>query len=406
MININNNFFFEKKGFDLKNNKLFQSNFDKVKDHASKLYDEFLSKENEFLNSFSSSYQKNIRNLKDFVNKKNKKKVIIGLGGSSSGSKALSFFLNDDIIYLDNLDYGYLKNFFESRDLKEYYFFVISKSGNTFETLAILNLLIEESKKIINFNIYDSILIVTEDKKSILKTFADKYKIQSINHNSSIGGRFSVLSETGILPFVELNIKIEDGSEKFINLLKKEDEDLSPVINTAILATFMEEMKLNIYCNLIYNYRLKHFSYWFHQLHAESLGKNNKCMTPTTSICPKDHHSMVQLYLGGPKDKIFNIFSPQEENYFTSFGNHGFFNIENYKPYQLLEKQLLSVVEVFREKKIPHRIFTLKDNKNPINMIELFSFFLLETILLGKLMNVDVISQPEVELVKEKINKS
>jgi len=251
MININNNFFFEKKGFDLKNNKLFQSNFDKVKDHASKLYDEFLSKENEFLNSFSSSYQKNIRNLKDFVNKKNKKKVIIGLGGSSSGSKALSFFLNDDIIYLDNLDYGYLKNFFESRDLKEYYFFVISKSGNTFETLAILNLLIEESKKIINFNIYDSILIVTEDKKSILKTFADKYKIQSINHNSSIGGRFSVLSETGILPFVELNIKIEDGSEKFINLLKKEDEDLSPVINTAILATFMEEMKLNIYCNLI-----------------------------------------------------------------------------------------------------------------------------------------------------------
>ena len=406
MININNNFFFEKKGFDLKNNKLFQSNFDKAKDYASKLHDEYLSKENQFLNSFSSSYQKDIRNLKDFVNTKNKKKVIIGLGGSSSGAKALSFFLHDDIIYLDNLDYNYLQYFFKSRDLKEYYFFVISKSGNTFETLAILNLLIEESKKILNFNIYDSILIVTEDKKNILRTFADKYKIQLINHNPSIGGRFSVLSETGILPFVELNIKIEEGSEKFINLLKKEDEDLSPVFNTAILATIMEKMKLNIYCNLIYNYRLKHFSYWFHQLHAESLGKNNKCMTPTTSICPKDHHSMMQLYLGGPKDKMFNIFSPQEENYFISFGNYGFFNIENYKPYKLLEKQFLSVIEVFREKKIPHRIFTLKDNKNPINMIELFSFFLLETILLGKLMNVDVISQPEVELVKEKINKS
>ena len=403
MISFDNSFFLDPSFLNLNNDKIFIENLKRSEEKSNALINEFKTNENEILQSFTGSYQDKIRNIRQTIKLKNKKKVVIGLGGSSSGAKALSFFLNDDVVYFDNLDLNYLKNFFKNNDISNFVFFIISKSGDTFETLAILNLLIQESKKA-NYDILNSLVIITEEKESYLKTFASENKIQFVPHNPKIGGRFSILSETGMLPFLETNFKVEDGSEKFINLLAQKHE-LSPTLNVAILVTCMEKYNLNIYCNLIYNYRLKHFSYWFHQLHAESLGKSGKGLTPITSICPKDHHSMMQLYLDGPRDKIFNIFSPPDEEYYDNFEKVGF-NIENYTPSGLLYKQFTSVIDVFRERKIPHRVISLEDHKNPLNLIELFSYFLLETILLGMVMNLDPYDQPAVQDIKDKIFKN
>ena len=403
MISFDNSFFLDTSFLNLNNDKIFIENLKRSEEKSNALINEFKTNENEILQSFTGSYQDKIRNIRQTIKLKNKKKVVIGLGGSSSGAKALSFFLNDDVVYFDNLDLNYLKNFFKNNDISNFVFFIISKSGDTFETLAILNLLIQESKKA-NYDILNSLVIITEEKESYLKTFASENKIQFVPHNPKIGGRFSILSETGMLPFLETNFKVEDGSEKFINLLAQKHE-LSPTLNVAILVTCMEKYNLNIYCNLIYNYRLKHFSYWFHQLHAESLGKSGKGLTPITSICPKDHHSMMQLYLDGPRDKIFNIFSPPDEEYYDNFEKVGF-NIENYTPSGLLYKQFTSVIDVFRERKIPHRVISLEDHKNPLNLIELFSYFLLETILLGMVMNLDPYDQPAVQDIKDKIFKN
>ena len=405
MISFDNSFFFNRGGLDYNNNQNFKKNLSLAQKEASKLYNEFSQGKNEILSSFTSSYQEKIRKLKKEVDFKNKKKIVIGLGGSSSGAKALSFFLNDEIIYLDNLDYNYLKNFFKNKNLKNYFFFIISKSGDTFETLAILNLLLVESKKNNFHNIFEYMVIITEERQSILKSFSVKHNVSFIEHNPNIGGRFSILSETGMLPFLNNNIKVEDGSEKFIELLNDEKSPLSPTCNAAILLTNLQEMNLKIYCNLIYNYRLKHFSYWFHQLHAESLGKKGIGMTPITSICPKDHHSMMQLYLDGPRDKFFNIFSPPDEDFYKNFDLCGFYNIEHYSPRELLEKQFYSVIDIFYEKKIPHRVIKIQDHNNPINLIELFSFFLLETILLGKMIGVNPYDQPAVKLIKDKVFK-
>ncbi len=398
-------FFFNKNTFDFNNNKNFKKNFKLAQQNSEEILKEFSSGKNQILQSFTPKYQKKIRDINQDLELKGKKKAVIGIGGSSSGAKALSFFLKDDISYFDNLDLEFFKNFFQKNNLKDYTFFIISKSGDTFETLALLNLLIIESKKIKNFNIFDSMVIITENKKSILKSFSVKKKIKIIEHNPDIGGRFSILSETGMLPFVDLNLNVEDGSEKFINLLNV-DCDLSPTKNAAIILTCINEMNLSIYCNLIYNYRLKHFSYWFHQLHGESLGKSNNALTPTTSICPKDHHSMMQLYLGGPKNKFFNIFSPPDNNLYDSFSDEGFYNIENYTPNELLKVQYEAVVTVFSNKGIPHRKIEISDHQNPLNIIELFSYFLLETILLGKMMNINPYGQPEVQLLKDKVFKS
>ena len=317
----------------------------------------------------------------------------------------MSFFLNDDAIYFDNLDLEYFSNFFKKNKIQDYIFFIISKSGDTFETLALLDLLVQESHKIKNYNIFDSMVVITENKNSLLKEFVTKNKIQFVEHNPDIGGRFSILSETGMLPFIDLDIKVEEGSEKYLNLLGQEEE-ISPTLNTAILSTCIEKYKLSMYCNLIYNYRLKHFSYWFHQLHAESLGKNGKGLTPLTSICPKDHHSMMQLYLGGPKNKIFNIFSPPDEDHYNDFKIDEFHNIKSYSPSGLLNKQFESVIDVFCAQGIPHRVIKIRDHKNPLNLIELFSYFLLETILLGKILNIDPYGQPSVQLIKDKIFKN
>ena len=406
MIHLDNSFFFSKDGFDYKNNPLFKKNLEKSKNISSELLEEFDLGKNEILKSFTKNYQSKIRSLKYKINMKEKRKAVVGLGGSSSGAKALSFYLSDDIIFFDNIDYQYFSNFFKKNNLKDFFFFIISKSGDTFETLAILNILIGECKKDKSSNyLFDNMVVITEDKESILKKFSLKNKIKFIEHNPDIGGRFSILSETGMLPFLDLNLNVEEGSEKYINMLN-EDNDQSPTVNVAILLTLIKEMKLSIYCNLIYNYRLKHFSYWFHQLHAESLGKQGSGLTPTTSICPKDHHSMMQLYLDGPKNKLFNIFSPQDEDYVENFVSEGFYNIENFTPLGLLKKQYHSVIEVFKEKKIPYRVIEITDHKNPLNIIELFSFFILETILLGKTLGINPYDQPAVQLIKNKIFKS
>lgn len=402
MISFDNSFFYSESGLNLTQDQNFKKNLKLAKNKADELIEEFSTGQNEILKSFTSEYQKKIRDLKKTVDLRGKKKVVIGLGGSSSGAKALSFFMNDDIIYFDNLDFEFIKNFFLKNNIQDYFYFVISKSGDTFETLAILNLLIIESKKNKNYDIFKSMVILTENKESILKSYCNKKKIKFIEHNSKIGGRYSILSETGMIPFIDNDFKVEEGSEKFIKILN-EDNHLSPTNNIAIIFTILNQMNLGIYCNLIYNYRLKHFSYWFHQLHAESLGKNKFGMTPVTSICPKDHHSMMQLYLDGPRDKFFNLFSPPDETFYEKFGNEGFFNIEKYTPRSLLEAQFKSVVEVFSEKKIPHRIIQLHDHKNPLNLIELFAYFLLETILLGKMMGVNPYDQPAVQLIKKKI---
>lgn len=402
MITFDNSFFFEPNLLDFKSNVTFKKNLELSHLKSEELKNELRNSKNEILESFTSSYQKKIRDIKQRIKNRNKKKAVIGLGGSSSGAKALSFFMNDNVVFFDNLDLGYFFNFFKQNNIEDYIFFVISKSGDTFETLALLDLLIQESKKKKNYNILDSIIIITENKNSLLKVFAEKNKVQFVEHNPEIGGRFSILSETGMLPFIDLGIKVEDGSEKYLSLLGQE-VDNSPTLNVAILSTCIKKYNLAIYCNLIYNYRLKHFSYWFHQLHAESLGKNHNGLTPFTSICPKDHHSMMQLYLDGPKNKIFNIFSPPDENYYNEFQTEGFKNIKNFSPSGLLNKQFVSVIEVFKEQKIPHRVINIKDHKNPLNLIELFAYFLLETILLGKVLNIDPYGQPAVQLIKKKI---
>ena len=142
MISFDNSFFFLKNKFDFNHNKNFKENLTLANVKSEEISKEFYSGKNQILQSFTAKYQKKIKDLKQDLEFKGKKKAVIGIGGSSSGARALSFFMKDDISYFDNIDFEYFNNFFLKNNIRDYVFFIISKSGDTFETLALLNLLI------------------------------------------------------------------------------------------------------------------------------------------------------------------------------------------------------------------------------------------------------------------------
>ena len=150
------------------------------------------------------------------------------------------------------------------------------------------------------------------------------------------------------------------------------------------------------------------FGYWYQQLVAESLGKNNKGINPILSYEPKDHHSLLQLYLEGPKDKFFTFFNSKEKNNNFKFhkdiipNNMSFLKNKNLK--FIIDSQCKAVKRVFELKKIPFRQINL-DIKNEENFGEIITFFVLETILLSYLMKVNPFNQPAVEQVKIEVKK-
>ena len=391
-------------GYDLKKKDEYKKNLEKCIFASEKLSSEVEQKTNSIISSFELNYQKQIQIQKNKIKKK-KNKLIIGLGGSSAGAKAINGYLGDDFYFFDNYDPRYLSNFLQHNDLSDFIIYVISKSGNTFETLALFNLvyqhLLQKNKsQEINKNIY----FIIEENNNILFNFAKKNSIQVVFHNPNIGGRFSVFSETAMSLFDFSPNIIADNAARAVKKLKENnlEDSMNPAVNAAVLLSLKEINNLNFNINLLYEYSLKNFSYWFHQLFAESLGKNNIGLTPLTSICPKDHHSMMQLYLDGPKDKFFNIYAPSDEVYFKEFAKLELGPIEKKSPEKLIKSQFLGLVQTFREKKVPFKIIQMNHRQSfrLENILELLAYNILETIILGYAQNIDPYNQPAVEQIK------
>ena len=397
-------FFDGSLGYDLKKKTEYKKNLEKCILAGEKLNQEIEKKTNSIINSFLLSYQDKIKIKKEKISNK-KNKLIIGLGGSSAGAKAISTYVGHNLYFFDNFDPQYIFHFLQHHDLIDFNIYIISKSGNTFETLAIWNLVYQHlvEKNLVK-EIKNNIYIITEESDNILFNFAKKNSIKVISHNPSIGGRFSVFSETAMILFDIHSKIIDENTNKVIVKLKDNnlEDSLNPVVNAAILLSIKEIHNLNFNINLLYEYSLKNFSYWFHQLFAESLGKNKNALTPMTSICPKDHHSMMQLYIDGPRDKFFNIYEPSDVRCFDSFAKFGLGKIESKSPSNLLKSQYLGLVQTFREKKIPFKVIGMDHSQacRLENIIQLFSYNIFETIILGYAQNIDPYDQPAVEQIK------
>ena len=354
-----------------------------------------LKKNDEVVKSLSLnySYSFNIKKLKKFKNKKFFR--IIGIGGSILGAKAIYYFLKNKIkkkfVFVDNLTPKINHNI-----KKKYTNIVISKSGNTIETIINCNILLKKKEK----NIF-----ITENKINYLNELARSLKSEVIHHNNFIGGRYSVLSEVGMLPAELMGLKI--NKFKQLNFLVKNKIFLNNLIsNVSSILYFIKKKKFN---SIIINYdeKLENFLKWYQQLVAESLGKKSKGILPIISNMPKDNHSVMQLYLDGFKNNFYTFFYVKENasekiNNLKLFSKYKFLKNKNLD--NIIYAQKRATEKVFNKKKIPFRSFEI-NNRDEEVLGELFSFFILETILLGKVMKLNPFDQPEVELIKKETKK-
>ena len=367
--------------------KQFSKKFDKI----------FLEIKNDVKNThktcnvLNKNYKFNfsIQDLKQF--KKFKSIVIIGMGGSILGANAIyNFFLTKikkKIYFLDDLDESKILDLKKKEKFSKVLFIIISKSGNTVETLSnvfALNILKKNSKNII---------IISEKKKNSLFLLSKKLNLFHIEHNSNIGGRYSVLSEVGVIPAYLMGLNIFKLRSRLLVCLEKKNKVFIKN-NTIKLANLMKSNRFNNLIFLNYFPELDKFLSWSQQLIAESLGKKNKGFLPMASKAPKDHHSLLQLYLDGPKDKIFNIFSFEKK---TEGKINIFLNKKDFSNVKVAQKRAL--IKTFTKKNIPFREFKIKKINEEI-LGELFSFFIVETIIVGKLLNINPFNQPAVEQVK------
>ena len=351
----------------------------------------FLIKEkNQVIKSLDKSYKNNFNKKKLNKYKKSLNYRIIGMGGSSLGAQAIYDFLKNRIkknfLFIDNLQTS------QKIDKKTNFTnLVISKSGNTIETIVNTNILVKKKHK----NIF-----ITEKKDSYLYFLAEKLKADIIHHNNFIGGRYSVLSEVGMLP-AEL-MGLNSSKFKNLNLLIKNKVFFNSLIkNVGAILHFQKKRKFN---SIIINYdeKSENLFKWYQQLVAESLGKKKKGILPIISNMPRDNHSVMQLYLDGFKNNFFTFFYVNEKKS-EKVNNHFISSSLDYLKNKSLGKitlaQKKATENIFRKKNIPFRSFEIS-RRDEKSLGELFCFFILETILIGKALNLNPYDQPAVEMIK------
>jgi len=351
------------------------------------------------------SYAKRI--AKDYI-------YIVGIGGSSLGSKAIYTFLRTTqnfkkkLFFLDTIDPLRINYLLNLGNLKNSHFIVISKSGNTIEPISILKYIDTQ------INISRDNCSVIAGKNTSLWNFASENKLEKFIIPDDVGGRFSVFSPVGLMPLAIIGVDIQkllDGCKVVHESFFNKGEYFDLIINKA---RFLVENKSRFAMNIIFSYSsvFKDFNRWFVQLWAESLGKKNingtrQGLTPISLIGPDDQHSFLQLIMDGPRDKTVTFFKidnlkdesiiPNNER-FSSFALD-YLNDKSFN--ELINLQADSTYEaILHENDIPCDKITIT-SIDEINIAKLMYRFLLLTSSVGSFMQINTYDQPGVELGKE-----
>mgnify|MGYP001104319463 FL=1 len=358
------------------------------------LKNDYFKKKLKILLSLSKNYKysynkKIVHKYKKFQNFK-----IIGMGGSILGPKAIYQFLNHKI----KKNFFFVNNLQTTLDVhkkKNFVNLIISKSGNTLETISNSNILINNKKNI----------FIVENKNNYLNILANQLKADIVEHKNYIGGRYSVLSEVGMLP-AEL-MGLNESKFKRLNYLINNKRFTKNLIQNVASTLSLINSKKYLSVILNYDHKSENLFSWYQQLIAESLGKKSKGIIPLVSPMPKDNHSLMQFYLDGSKNSFYTFFSVLEKksnkiNNKYLLKSHSY--LRNKKLSKIIESQMKATQNVFKRKKIPFRSFEILE-RNEQSLGEIFCFFILETILLGRALKVNPFDQPSVELIKKETKK-
>ena len=344
-----------------------------------------------------------IQNLAKEINNKFKKVIVLGVGGSSLGGKTLSAIKQGNkIIFMESIDSQTIDYNLESLDLKNTLFLVISKSGETIETICQTLIVIEKFKQnnIQNFN--QNFIFISQDQKNTITKIALEINSKIYFHPADIGGRFSYLTIVGLLPAAICGLdilSIKNSAKQILdNFINHKNNQIVQNITHQL---YLFDRGFNNNVIMPYIDSLKDFTDWYRQLWSESLGKNGFGSTPINSMGTIDQHSQLQLYLDGPKDKFFTFITNQDPNNGfpiidlpncpTLFGGKNLNDIVN------IEQK--STIEMLNQKQLPIRVLSIK-TLDEATLSALMMQMFLETIMIAKVKNINPFDQPAVETRK------
>ena len=349
--------------------------------------------------------------------------VFLGTGGSSLGGQTLVQLAGHAVPgvgalraaprlhFMDNLDpetYGALLGKLPHTTTR---FVAISKSGGTAETLMqTIAALTAVKAEGLETRIPDIFLGLTEKalpgKTNGLRELLAAHHVPILDHHTGIGGRFSVLSNVGLLPAAMLDLDIaavrEGAGLALAPVLAKKPAAQVPAALGAALAVALAESKgKSISVLMAYADRLERFTHWYVQLWAESLGKNGKGTTPVAALGPVDQHSQVQLFIGGPRDKLFTVVTvagtgrgPRMDGELAKLAGEPAFGGKTIG--DLVAAEGRATAETLVKNGCPVRTIHLPQ-LNEETLGELLMHFMLETIIAAHLLGVDAFDQPAVE---------
>ncbi len=349
--------------------------------------------------------------------------VLLGTGGSSLGGLTLAqlaghavpgvdaFRNGPRLHFMDNLDPDSFAALLERVPLQTARFVAISKSGGTGETLmqtiAVLSALKAAS---LGPRIPDIVLGLSEPSKggkaNGLRDLLGQFKVPMLDHHTGVGGRFSVLTNVGLLPAAMLGldvVAIREGAGLALApvLAKKKAADVPAALGAALSVALAETKGKGISVVMAYADRLERFTRWYVQLWAESLGKDGRGTTPIAALGPVDQHSQLQLFIAGPRDKLFTVITTDraglgpriDKDLAKVAGEPG---LGNKTIGDLVAAQGRATAETLIKNGCPVRTLHLPciDEES---LGELLMHFMLETIIAAQLLGVDAFDQPAVE---------
>jgi glucose-6-phosphate isomerase len=346
------------------------------------------------------------RRLADALKKDTSAIFILGIGGSSLGGQALKDLAvagKPDILFFDNPDPVTYPRALEAADLRTTRFVAISKSGGTPETLA-QTLIAADALNSAGGGKYLArhFVAITEPRDSPLRRFAASIGCPVLDHPTGIGGRYSVLTVVGMLPALLMGLDadaLRAGARAV--LARARSPGSPPALGAAqhwALAQAGQLQESVLWC---YSDRLKTFGPWWRQLWAESLGKNGKGTTPVAVLGPVDQHSQLQLFLDGPGGAFFTLIDCATEGQgplipAEDANRLGLSYLAGRRLGDLIAAEARATAESLARRHRPVRQITVPALDERA-LGALFMQFMLETILMGKLMGVDPFDKPAVE---------
>ena len=335
--------------------------------------------------------------------------IVLGTGGSSLGGRAITRLVSGDgpnLRFVDNLDPLTMTSLIETVDFRRTGFLVISKSGTTTETMAQYLACFEAAERTLGDDTSAHFVVITDPTDNVLRQLATERGHTVLDHDPGVGGRFSVLSIVGMLPAAIAGLdplEIRAGALTVLeHAFETSEIDPSPATLGAAISLGLERHHgATMSVVMPYGDALEPLAAWQCQLWAESLGKDGVGTTPIRALGPVDQHSQLQLYLDGPRDKMFTIIEtatggkgpviPAEVT-----GKEEIAYLNGISIGDLVAAQQAATAETLIARGRPTRILRITQ-PDAASMGALFMHFMLETIVAARMLGVNAFDQPAVE---------